>query len=71
MPTSCGPLSARVPTLPAQAAAEQWPHIFATPEAEVRKAELVEKMRAVRPVVETGCVLAGLALALRTRPYRA
>jgi hypothetical protein len=31
-----------------------WPEVFASPEAELRKDELVEKMRAVRPVVETG-----------------
>ncbi|KAG2445183.1 hypothetical protein HYH02_008651 [Chlamydomonas schloesseri] len=37
-----------------KAAAILWPHIFGTPAAEARKAELVEKMRAVRPVVETG-----------------
>ncbi|KXZ52324.1 hypothetical protein GPECTOR_10g956 [Gonium pectorale] len=37
-----------------KAAAIQWPEIFRTAEAEARKEELVEKMRAVRPVVETG-----------------
>ncbi|KAG2501909.1 hypothetical protein HYH03_000407 [Edaphochlamys debaryana] len=37
-----------------RAAAIQWPEIFRTPEAEARKGELVEKMRIVRPVVETG-----------------
>ncbi|EFJ53097.1 hypothetical protein VOLCADRAFT_101579 [Volvox carteri f. nagariensis] len=37
-----------------KAAALLWPEIFQTPEAEARKNELVEKMRAVRPVVETG-----------------
>lgn len=37
-----------------QAAAKLWPDVFATPEAEARKEELVEKMRVVRPVVETG-----------------
>eukprot|EP00798_Chlamydomonas_sp_ICE-L_P026047 gene26047-11745_t len=37
-----------------KAAAKQWPEIFDTPEAEAKKPELVEKMRAVRPVVETG-----------------
>mmetsp|Transcript_24172 Transcript_24172/g.52804 ORF Transcript_24172/g.52804 Transcript_24172/m.52804 type:complete len:294 (+) Transcript_24172:56-937(+) len=35
-------------------AAIKWPDIFSTPAAEARKEELVEKMRAVRPVVETG-----------------
>jgi hypothetical protein len=38
----------------AQAAALQWPELFQTPAAEAAKSELVEKMRAVRPVVETG-----------------
>ena len=37
-----------------QAAAKLWPEVFQTPEAEARKEELVEKMRVVRPVVETG-----------------
>ncbi len=37
-----------------QAAAIQWPEIFTSPAAIARKDELVEKMRAVRPVVETG-----------------
>lgn len=37
-----------------QAAAIYWPDIFATPEAEAQKPRLVEQMRAVRPVVETG-----------------
>lgn len=37
-----------------QAAAIQWPEIFVTEAAEAAKPDLVEKMRAVRPVVETG-----------------
>jgi hypothetical protein len=37
-----------------QAAAIQWPEIFGTAAAEAAKPDLVEKMRAVRPVVETG-----------------
>ena len=37
-----------------QAAERLWPSIFKTPAAEARKAELVDKMRAVRPVIETG-----------------
>eukprot|EP00879_Flechtneria_rotunda_P032260 GHRR01035436.1.p1 GENE.GHRR01035436.1~~GHRR01035436.1.p1 ORF type:complete len:159 (+),score=49.21 GHRR01035436.1:393-869(+) len=37
-----------------KAAAIQWPEIFKTPEAEAVKPQLVEQMRAVRPVVETG-----------------
>lgn len=45
--------------LPPQAAARLWPEIFASAAAESRKEELVEKMRAVRPVVETGWVLGG------------
>ena len=45
----CAPLA----TFP-QAAAKLWPDVFGTPEAEARKGELVEAMRIVRPVVETG-----------------
>lgn len=37
-----------------QAASKVWPDVFGAAEAEARKGELVEKMRAVRPVVETG-----------------
>lgn len=37
-----------------QAAAIQWPEIFTTPAAAARYDELMDKMRAVRPVVETG-----------------
>lgn len=37
-----------------KAAAILWPGVFATPEAEAAKPRLVEEMRAVRPVVETG-----------------
>lgn len=37
-----------------KAAAIYWPDVFATPEAEAAKPRLVEQMRAVRPVVETG-----------------
>jgi hypothetical protein len=48
------PPPARCPPFPAQAAAIQWPEVFATPEAEAAKPRLVEQMRAVRPVVETG-----------------
>lgn len=44
------------PPVCSQAAAKLWPDVFATPEAEACKEELVEKMRVVRPVVETGCV---------------
>ena len=51
---------ARPPPPLSQAAAQVWPEIFTSPAAEARKDELVEKMRAVRPVVETGCVLGGM-----------
>lgn len=37
-----------------KAAKKLWPQIFDTPAAEARKDELVEGMRGVRPVVETG-----------------
>lgn len=37
-----------------RAAAIQWPEVFATEAAEAAKPRLVEQMRAVRPVVETG-----------------
>ena len=37
-----------------QAAEKLWPEIFNAPEAKAREGELVEKMRIVRPVVETG-----------------
>ena len=37
-----------------QAASKMWPEVFASPEAQARKGELVERMRDVRPVVETG-----------------
>ena len=47
--TRCTPLPVLL-----QAAAKLWPEVFATPEAEARKGELVEAMRLVRPVVETG-----------------
>jgi hypothetical protein len=38
-----------------RAAAVQWPDVFRTPEAEAQQDRVVEGMRAVRPVVETGC----------------
>ncbi|KAG1667581.1 hypothetical protein FOA52_014662 [Chlamydomonas sp. UWO 241] len=37
-----------------KAASRKWPEIFVTPEADAAKDSLVEQMRAVRPVVETG-----------------
>lgn len=53
-----------------KAAARHWPEIFATPVAEARLDEIVEKMRAVRPVIETGyenivqirCLYEGMAV---------
>ena len=33
-----------------------WPDIFAKPEVERREEEIIEKLKIVRPVVETGCV---------------
>lgn len=33
-----------------------WPDIFAEPEVERREEEIIEKLKIVRPVVETGCV---------------
>ena len=47
-------MDAPPPGDPVQAAARLWPQLLATPAAESRKDELVEKMRAVRPVLETG-----------------
>jgi phosphoglycolate phosphatase-like HAD superfamily hydrolase len=37
-----------------RAAQQQWPEVFNTPAAEAARPRLVEQMRAVRPVVETG-----------------
>ena len=37
-----------------RAAAIKWPEIFTTPEAEAQQERVIEGMRAVRPVVETG-----------------
>lgn len=53
-----------------QAASKLWPAVFCTPEAEQRKALVLEGMRAVRPVVETGyenvvqvrCLLEGVGV---------
>jgi hypothetical protein len=37
-----------------QAASALWPELFNSPEAMERKDDIIEDMRAVRPVVETG-----------------
>ncbi|KAK9839422.1 hypothetical protein WJX81_001239 [Elliptochloris bilobata] len=37
-----------------QASAELWPDLFAQPAVQVRRTEILDKMRTVRPVVETG-----------------
>lgn len=39
-----------------RAATIKWPELFKTPEAEAQQDRVIEGMRAVRPVVETGCV---------------
>ena len=39
-----------------QASAELWPDLFAQPAVKERREEILNKMRVVRPVVETGCV---------------
>lgn len=41
---------------PTQAAARYWPDVFATEQAAASKPSVLEGMRLVRPVVETGCV---------------
>lgn len=48
--TKSSPLS--VP--PIQAATKLWPDVFTSEEALARKDQVIEDMRAVRPVVETG-----------------
>ena len=40
-----------------QASAELWPDLFAQPAVQERREEILNKMRIVRPVVETGCAL--------------
>lgn len=53
-----------------KAASQLWPEVFRTPAAEARKAEVMDAMRAVRPVVETGyenvvqvrCLLEGVGV---------
>jgi hypothetical protein len=37
-----------------QAAEKLWPDVFSSVDAQARKDKLIEDMRAVRPVVETG-----------------
>ena len=39
-----------------QASAKKWPDLFSKPDTQAREAEVEQKMRTVRPVVETGCV---------------
>lgn len=40
-----------------KAASQLWPDIFTAEEAISKKDDVIEKMRSVRPVVETGAVL--------------
>jgi phosphoglycolate phosphatase-like HAD superfamily hydrolase len=57
------------PPFPTQAAERQWPELMSTPEAARAKPAVLEAMREVRPVVETGyenvvqvrCLLEGVA----------
>ena len=42
---------------PLQASARKWPDLFSKPDVQAREAEIEYKMRTVRPVVETGCVV--------------
>ena len=44
-----------------KAALKKWPEIFGTPEAESKRDSVLDGMRIVRPVVETGCVAAAAA----------
>lgn len=37
-----------------QASAREWPELFSNPDVQAREAEVEQKMRTVRPVVETG-----------------
>jgi hypothetical protein len=54
-PPRCAATDLRPPLCaPTQAASALWPGKFDTPEALQQKGQVVEKMRAVRPVVETG-----------------
>ena len=43
-----------------RAAEGKWPDIFGTVEARSQQARVVEEMRVVRPVIETGCGSAGV-----------
>ncbi len=38
-----------------KAALKKWPEVFGTPEAQAKRDFVLESMRIVRPVVETGC----------------
>ncbi len=50
-----------------KAALKKWPEIFGTPEAESKRDSVLEGMRIVRPVVETGCLSAARLPAARRR----
>lgn len=43
-----------------RAAESKWPELFGAPEALARQELVVEQMRVVRPVIETGCVGCGI-----------
>ena len=47
-----------------QASAKKWPELFSQPDVQAREAEIEQKMRTVRPVVETGCVCSSYAALL-------
>ena len=53
VPTCCRCLTKGAPSL-MQAASALWPDVFNTEAAKSKKAQVLEQMRAVRPVVETG-----------------
>lgn len=48
-----------------QAAKKLWPDIFTSADAQARKDKILEDMRAVRPVVETGYVAASFPLSIQ------
>lgn len=43
-----------------QASEKLWPEYFERPKTQCKKEEVLEQMRVVRPVVETGCVITPL-----------
>ncbi len=48
-----------------------WPNLFASPTVKQQKADVLNKMRVVRPVVETGCAVCVLwSLAARVLQVR-